>query len=400
MNETRKNSALIINLLAILLFIFSWLSVNIYLPALPFLASHFDTTQKVLNASLTAFLLGFSLSQLFWGPISEKYGRRPLLIIGLLCSGVGIVITMTATNVWIFNGGRLLEAAGLGVAPALARAILSDSLESTALVVTMTFATIASNLMPAIAPIIGGHLLVWFGWRYIFVFLFAYNLLTLYLLLVHFRESIPAINSKLKFFATFKEYGVVLRNKKFIGYLTPYFLATGGMIAYYTATPFIFIIALHLAPKDYGFYSLISVATYIIGALSNRFLLGKNKLNTNILIGISMLALSFVLLLVCAIFYHLTIFSVILPMSVYTFGAGLISPNSNAGAIEASRSTAGVGASLIGVSVYFASAVLSTIITSLDVTSLWPLTWYIGGISFIALAGFYRLVYRAPLSER
>lgn len=378
----------LIGIMAIALFVFGWVSVNIYLPALPSLGHDLNTPISNLKFSITLFLLGFSFAQLIWGPISEKFGRKTPLVFGLIISVIGIVMAMLATNIVMFNSGRFIEAIGLGAAPVLGRAILIDSLSATKFAVVMAYGTICANIMPAIAPIIGGHLLIWFGWRYIFTFLLIYGVILLISMLYKIPETHPAIKSELNILHTFKDYFHTLKNPKFVAYLLPYILVTGAMIGYYTLTPFLFINQLHLSASNYGYLSLITVGTYILGAMYSRAFSAKIGINSMVRHGTWLLLLAAAAFVAASIYFGLSILSILIPMAIYTFAAGIICPNSNAGAMHSMRHKAGAAAAVIGFSLYLISAVLSSIATALPITSLWPLAIYISLVALIAFVGF------------
>ena len=386
-----KNHHKHISIIAILLFIFGWVSVNIYLPALPFLSHDLHTSTQNLKFSITLFLLGFSISQLFWGPLSEKYGRKSPIVFGLILTNIGIVMAMLATNVTIFNSGRFIEALGLGVAPTLGRAMLIDTHDAVTFAATMAYGTISSNMMPAIAPIIGAHIMIWFGWRYIFAALLLYGLLILLRIIWKIKETHTHRQPTLNILHTFKHYLETIKNREFIGYLLPYTLVTGAMIGYYTLTPFLFVTKLHISIKNYGFLSLITVITYILGAMYSRLFAQKIGIRRMVLHGTLLMLVAAISMLIADITAGLTVASVLIPMSIYTFAAGIICPNSNAGAMHSMRHKAGAAAAMIGFSVYLASAILSTIIGLLPIQSLLPLTIYIFSIALLAFLGFYLL---------
>lgn len=381
-----------ISVVVVLLFIFGWMSVNIYLPALPSLSHDLNTTPEDLKLSLTLFLLGFAISQLIWGPISEKYGRKYPIILGLIISNIGIIMAMVAWNISIFNAGRFIEAVGLGCAPVLGRAMLTDSLNARNFVNVMAYGTISSNIMPALAPVIGGYLLIWFGWRSIFAFLLMYGLILFSVLMSRFPETHHNIQRDIKISQTFKHYIEAFTHRKFIGYLMPYVIASGGMIGYYTVTPFIFITKLHLLPSNYGYLSAVTVATYILGAVISQWVSPRLGTRGTVLFGTKVLLFSSVIFFIFALLTNINIYSIIIPMSIFTLGAGIIAPNSNAGGMDALRHKAGAAAGVVGFLLYLISSILSTIITALPLSSLWPIALYIIIVSCAAFLIFSFMV--------
>ncbi|MCB1828038.1 MAG: MFS transporter, partial [Coxiellaceae bacterium] len=243
----QKNSYIFIRSLMIAFFAYAWLSVNVYLPALPELPRVFHTTPAALKLSVTLFFSGYALSQLFWGPLSEKHGRRKAILYGMCITTVGVVIAMTAMRVWVFNAGRLIEALGLGCASVLGRAILVDLLDKMQMFKTMSYATLVVNVMPAIAPIIGGALLLWAGWRSIFAMLLFFSVVLLLLFIFRLMETNLRIRKEIKPKEMILDYLMVVRNSRYVAFVLLYVLGTGAMIGYYTMAPYIFIQSLHLS---------------------------------------------------------------------------------------------------------------------------------------------------------
>jgi DHA1 family bicyclomycin/chloramphenicol resistance-like MFS transporter len=120
-------SPLFLHCFTIALFVYGWLSVNIYLPILPRLEEVFQIGGQTAKLTVTVFLLGFGFSQLIWGPVSDRFGRKPVLLAGLTISVIGAVLSGLAPTIGLFMAARFAEALGLGVGPVLGRAVLSDT---------------------------------------------------------------------------------------------------------------------------------------------------------------------------------------------------------------------------------------------------------------------------------
>jgi DHA1 family bicyclomycin/chloramphenicol resistance-like MFS transporter len=387
----QKNKNLIFwaaNFLALL----GWISVNIYLPSIPALTHYFSTSSDNLKLSISLFLLGFSLSQFFWGSYSERVGRKKSILWGLLVAECGTLIALCAPDVSVFNIGRLIEGIGIGAASVLTRALLTDAFDKVELTRAFSYISTTANIMPALAPILGGYLLIWFDWHAIFVFLLIYTSGLICLFFTSINETHPAIQPDFSLTAALKQYMLVFTHREFLGYLLPYALLSGGMIGYYAATPFIFIDHLHVPAEHYAFLSLATVFSYIIGANLARRLASRWGFNRALMLGIAMALLAGLILLVCWVFSTLSINTVVLPIMLYTFAAGIVSPNANASALMALKHMAGASSAVIGVGVYAASAILAAIITQLNLASLAALAGYISSIAIIALAGFYLLI--------
>ena len=143
---------------AVALFVYGWVSVNIYLPVLPQLEKVLEIGRSTASLTVTVFLVGFSVTQFVWGPLSDRFGRKPVLLCGLAISVTGAVLTAFANSIEFFITARILESVGIGVAPVLARSVLTDSLDRDHVSTAMAYMAVVVALVPAVAPIIGGYL--------------------------------------------------------------------------------------------------------------------------------------------------------------------------------------------------------------------------------------------------
>jgi MFS transporter, DHA1 family, multidrug resistance protein len=125
--------------IAAALIVYGWLSVNIYLPILPELEEILETTSQTAKLTVTIFLLGFALSQLVWGPLSDRFGRKPVLLAGIAVSIAGVMLAASTTNVYLFMAARFLESLGIGACPVMARSILADTLDRAHVAAAMSF---------------------------------------------------------------------------------------------------------------------------------------------------------------------------------------------------------------------------------------------------------------------
>jgi DHA1 family 2-module integral membrane pump EmrD-like MFS transporter len=173
-------------------------------------------------------------------------------------------------------------------------------------------------------------------------------------------------------------------------------MLSGGMLGFYTATPFIFINALHISAHHYAFLCIATVVSYIVGVQVGQRLIISKSFKRVIFTGIMFTLIAGVALLTCSMFWQLNIYSVLLPMMIYTFGAGIVAPNANAAAMSIVSHIAGASGAVIGASLYAVSAIMSYIITSANLHHLTSLAFYISSITLLVLCGFYFLILRFP----
>lgn len=376
------------NILALL----GWISANIYLPSIPALEQYFHASPKDLRFSISLFLLGFAVSQIFWGAFSERLGRKKPILYGLFLASFGTLLLLFAPNIFVFNLARFIEGAGIGAAAVLSRTLFTDSFDKLELAKAFSIMSTLANIMPALAPIVGGYLLLLAGWRAIFIFLLLYTLLLLGLIFSKMHETNQNIKPNFNAKQALSDYVTVLKSREFLGYLFPYALLSGGMIGFYAATPFIFIYGLHLAAHHYAFLIIFTVASYVLGANLARPLAQRIGFEKAIFTGICCALISGIALFCLWVNFPLSIPTVIVPMMLYTFAAGIVSPNANASSLSAMSNMAGPAAAVIGCFIYVASSVLSAIITSMNLGSLSSLAAYVMGIVILAIITFGKMI--------
>ena len=209
-------------LLALGFVAYGYMSINVGLPAYPTLAKVFGVPETHIKLSMTVFLLGYALSQLCWGSLSDHFGRRKIALLATLITIVGSFVTSFAASLWFFMLGRFVEAIGAGFATVVARALLVDSFEGKKLKHSMSYIVMMAALMPSIAPIIGGNLLHLFNWHVIYIFLGVLGVVLLWLERWQMPETLPPHTNRF----SLRHIGVSLRSllthRQFLGYLLSY----------------------------------------------------------------------------------------------------------------------------------------------------------------------------------
>ena len=371
-----------------MLFVYAWLSVNIYLPVLPQLESIFHTSPQLAKLTVSIFLFGFAFTQLIWGPMSDRFGRKPVLLVGVAISAVGALLAGFSTGIYFFIAARLLESIGMGVGPVLARSLLTDSLDKTHVAIAMAYAAILAAILPAVAPILGGYLDLILTWRGIFFFLALFGTSLWLLTLTRVEESNPTHRKSLSVFTAFREYIEMLGNSKYRGYLIIYFISFGSVVGYYATSPVIFIKVLGYSPHQYGYLLIVNVIAYVLGVMLSRFLIPVIGINRPLFAAILLAMLACAIFIGISIFTTISAWSILIPISLYIFASGIASPSINAGAMTMFRDRAGASTALVGFSMAVGSAVCTGILSNFHVVDLWQITVYVCICALIMLTTF------------
>ncbi len=247
------------------------ISTDLYLPAIPQLVDALDATISQGQLTLSIFLLGFAIGQLFYGSLSDRYGRKPILYLGLATYIIATLACSIAQNIDTLIVARFIQGLGGASGPVLARAIVSDSYSRRDAVRVMAAIAGAMALVPAIGPVFGSWLLYIFTWRSHFVLLLILALVTL-IAVTRLQESCKTIGqSPLKLSQVFSQFSLCLGNRNFVGYALCGGATYGAMFCYISTTSFIMIELLGVKPEYFGYTFMGIVFGYVTGAtISSR----------------------------------------------------------------------------------------------------------------------------------
>ena len=338
------------------------LALSLYLPSLPALAKHFQVSPSFIQASLTTFITAFACSQFFYGSLSDRFGRRPILLLGLAITILGTIIIIFSSTVYGFFLGRFIEGLGAGALPLLSRAIIRDKFEGMDLTLGMSYLVMFASLTPAIAPFIGGYINDRFGWRVVFIFLLLYSLVAVVNVLFFLPESKKAGKVNISVRNTIKHFKYLLSNKIFIGNVICIIMAYACQLIYQSISPFIFQNQMHLSSASYGELIMLPAVGFLVGNLIfNRFV--KYVKNYYLLlIGDIILILSGAALIIEHLFAIVSITAIIIPITTAILGIGFIYPDVVNGALQPFAAIAGTASSLSGFLQVVGSGVLLSLL--------------------------------------
>lgn len=249
------------------------LAIDMYLPALPTIAREFSATAASVQASLAAYYIGIAIGQAFYGPLSDRVGRKPALFLGLGIFLVASIGCASATSVPMLVLFRLLQALG-GCAPIVVpRAVVRDYFDQHGSVRMLSLLMLVMGLAPILAPLVGGQLLVHFGWRSVFWLLATYAAIWFTLVAFLLPESLPLERrSRHSIGEILITYGSLLRDRVYMGHALAGALIFSGLLAYIAGSPFVFIEIFHVPPERFGLFFGTNALGIIAGSQINRWL--------------------------------------------------------------------------------------------------------------------------------
>ncbi len=255
-----------------LLTVFAPLSIDMYLPALPALQIYFKASEGAVQLTLASFFVGFSLGQTLYGPLADRFGRKPPLYVGMLVFVVASGACAFAASVQALTMFRLLQSLGACAGSVISRAMVRDLFPPEETRRVYSALILVMGVSPLAAPLLGAYLMTWFGWKSIFLSVMLVGALATVGL--HFRlpESLPAARPlSLKY--VFATYRGLLADRFFLGASLATGFSSAGMFAYIAGAPFVFINLFGVRPERFGWFFGANAAAVVIGAQINGRLL-------------------------------------------------------------------------------------------------------------------------------
>lgn len=325
------------------------MSMGLYLPSMPTMAEALRTTVGQVQLTLTVFIAGFAISQLIWGPVTDRFGRRPALMVGLACFTVASVACAVAETIEQLIVFRFFQALGACAGQVVSRSVVRDTTEGAESAKVMSYIALAMSLSPAVTPSIGGQLHAFFGWRSNFALLALVGLVLAMLCVVRLPETTRMkVPDALHLVPMLRNYGSLLRDRAFVGYI----LTIGGMygclMAYTTGSPFVLMTELGWSPQAYGLLILFNVFGFLSGSFTGTRVAPRLGIRRTVRLGSIAILASGLLLLAFPLAGHLSTAAVIAPMMLFLFGMGLGVPSAMAGTLQGFPYIAGSASALMG----------------------------------------------------
>ena len=215
------------------------LSVDMYLPAIPSIAADLGARVEAVQLTISTFLIGFAIGQMFYGPLADSFGRKPVILFGLALFTLASVGCLLADNLPFLLFFRLLQAIGGAAGAVVVNALLRDLFQGEEVVRAMTLVILTSTLAPLVAPLLGGLLLRW-GWTSIFLVLVVLGGLLWLAILTLLPETLNAEHRQpLRWRTVLSNYGLVLRHRKAMAGILASALVSGGMFAFISGSPYV-----------------------------------------------------------------------------------------------------------------------------------------------------------------
>lgn len=384
--------------LLVLLVAFGPASTDLYLPALPAIARAFGSDPAAAQLTLSVFLLGFAAAMLAHGPLSDRFGRRPVLIAALcvyLAATVGCLLAPSMDMLILF---RFLQALGACAGAVVGRAIVRDVYQPQEAARVMSFLAMAMAVAPAVGPILGGWLTSRFGWPSAFAVLLVFGATALAGVLAVLPETNASPDpGAVRPRRLARNYASLVGSSTFRGYVLVVSGSYGGIFAYISGSSFALIDGLGLRPDQYGYCFSAAVLGYMSGSFGGGRLTTRLGIDRTIALGNAFQLAGGLAGLALALAGVFTVVSVVLPAAIFFFGSGFALPNATAGAINPFPQMAGAASALMGFLQMAAAAALGVLVGQLQQAGPGAMMAAIAASALVAALAHRLLAGRRPV---
>nr|WP_236651366.1 Bcr/CflA family multidrug efflux MFS transporter [Enterobacter cloacae] len=351
------------------------LSIDMYLPALPVISAQFGVPAGSAQMTLSTYILGFALGQLFYGPMADSLGRKPVILGGTLIFAAAAVACALAQSIDQLIVMRLFHGLAAAAASVVINALMRDIYPKEEFSRMMSFVMLVTTIAPLVAPMAGGAVLVWFSWHAIFWILALAALLASAMIFFFIDETL-AVERRQKFHirTTMGNFASLFRHKRVLSYMLASGFSFAGMFSFLSAGPFVYIELNHVSPQHFGYYFALNIVfLFIMTIINSRFVRRIGALN----MFRAGLWIQFVMAiwLVVSAFFGVGFWALVVGVAAFVGCVSMISSNAMAVILDEFPHMAGTASSLAGTFRFGIGAVVGALLSMATFNTAWPMLW-------------------------
>lgn len=372
---TRPHSSFKIVFILGLLAMLMPLSIDMYLPALPVISAQFGVPAGSAQMTLSTYILGFALGQLFYGPMADSLGRKPVILGGTLVFAAAAVACALAQTIDHLIIMRFFHGLAAAAASVVINALMRDIYPKEEFSRMMSFVMLVTTIAPLVAPMAGGAVLVWFSWHVIFWILALAALLASAMIFFFIDETLP-VERRQKFHirTTIGNFASLFRHKRVLSYMLASGFSFAGMFSFLSAGPFVYIELNHVSPQHFGYYFALNIVfLFIMTIINSRFVRRVGALN----MFRAGLWIQFVMAiwLVVSAFLGVGFWALVVGVAAFVGCVSMVSSNAMAVILDEFPHMAGTASSLAGTFRFGIGAIVGALLSMGTFTTAWPMLW-------------------------
>ena len=351
------------------------LSIDMYLPALPVISAQFGVPAGSAQMTLRTYILGFALGQLFYGPMADSLGRKPVILGGTLVFAAAAVACALAQTIDHLIIMRFFHGLAAAAASVVINALMRDIYPKEEFSRMMSFVMLVTTIAPLVAPMAGGAVLVWFSWHVIFWILALAALLASAMIFFFIDETLP-VERRQKFHirTTIGNFASLFRHKRVLSYMLASGFSFAGMFSFLSAGPFVYIELNHVSPQHFGYYFALNIVfLFIMTIINSRFVRRVGALN----MFRAGLWIQFVMAiwLVVSAFLGVGFWALVVGVAAFVGCVSMVSSNAMAVILDEFPHMAGTASSLAGTFRFGIGAIVGALLSMATFTTAWPMLW-------------------------
>ena len=382
----------------LLLMVVGQIGTDVYLASLPAIHSALNTSMSTVQYTFSIFLAGFALSQLFYGPLSDHFGRKPFILFGLLLYTTTALLCAASTTIVELLTARFFQGVGAGACTVIARAIMRDTFDGKDLNKMNIYQSMVWSMVPISAPLLGSYIQHYLGWRYNFIVLSIGSIVLLLICWLKLPETIKVKEPNITIKQIFYDYRDILYTKLFFSHLLFSACIISLFAVFNVAAPLIIQILFKQSVILYGWLVFGVALSFLIGSLCSHLLINQISSKHSMLLGLIIIMLAGVALLFISSMTDPVLYQFLIAVMIMQIGSAIAFPSAAAESMRPFIQKAGKAAAIFGCTLFLGSAIFSGIMSSLHETNLMPFAVVISLLIVIMMLS-YKMIHNGTATE-
>lgn len=381
----QKTSAASLVIILGLLSMLMPLSIDMYLPAMPQIAREFGVQASSVQMTLNIYILGFAVGQLFYGPLADSFGRKPVVVYGILAFALAALACAIAQSIDQLILMRFLHGLSAAAVIVIISALMRDTFSGVDFSRMMSMVSLITTVAPLLAPILGGWLLLYWSWHSIFWVLSAVALLIFILILSKVNETLlPENRQPFRLRAILGNFYSLFRYQQVFSYMLASGFSFAGLFSFLNTGPFVYIEIYHVSPQHFGYYFALNVLFLFVMTLINNRSVRRFGTLKMLHFGLSIQFLAGMWLLIASVM-DLGFPALVLGVAVSISCISTVSSNAMAVILDEFPHIAGTVSSLAGTLRFGVGALVGVLLSGIPLITVWPMVWSMAGCATISL---------------